>query len=112
MSGLNPTTLATNISDLAARNVEQRVKDLYALLQPAVDDFFRKMGISATFYADGTGASIALHASTKTLLTAMAQANPATGWPATYFSGEETRLGDTIMVNYADDASKRFNIGP
>ena len=113
MSGLDPTTLSgTNLPDIAARNVEGRVAALYAGIQPLVDDFFLKMGRTSTFYADGTGASLVLHADTIELLAAMSQADPSTGWPADYYSDEETRLGDKIMDEYEDQPTPLFGIGP
>ena len=107
------TLTSTNTPDIAARTVESRASAmLYAPIKAACEAFWAAFGLSYTFYADGTGASLVLHADTIELLAAMSQADPSTGWPADYYSDEETRLGDKIMDEYEDQPTPLFGIGP
>lgn len=109
---LDTTTLTgTNIPDIAARTVEGRAASLlYAPIKAACEAFWAAFGLSYTFYADGTGASLVLSTEAKALLTAMAATDPTTGWPAIYWSTAENAINSRIATDYADQATPLLDI--
>lgn len=97
------TLTSTNIPDIAARTVESRASAmLYAPIKAACEAFWAAFGLSYTFYADGTGASLVLSTEAKALLNAMAATDPSTGWPAIYWSTAENAINTRIATDYAD----------
>lgn len=95
------TLTGTNIPSIAARNVETRLKAVLDALQPAVEAFFTASGISATFYADGTGEILDLSTETVDLLTPIV-GNDWLNFPIAYWTAEEDRLNNTVMAEFPD----------
>lgn len=109
---LDTTTLTeTNIPNIAARNVESRIKTFLDGLKVLTEQFFAAQGIEADFYSDGTGAHLSLSSDTTDLLSPLVEDNASTGFPAAWWTAEEDRLNSNIESVYADMPDPVIGVG-
>ncbi len=111
---LDTTTLTgTNIPNIAARNVESRIKTFLDGLQVLTEQFFAASGIEATFY-DGGGSStdevLNVSADTSSLLGPISSSD-FRYFPASWWTAEEDRLNSNIESVYADMPDPVISVG-
>jgi len=98
---LDTTTLTgTNIPDIAARNVEQRIKTFLDGLQILTEAFFAAQGIEATFWDSTPYGDVSQSAHD---LLAPIQGNyMSDGFPKAWWDDEEGRLNAQVLTIFPD----------
>ena len=105
------TLTGTNIPSIAARNVERDLKTFLDAVQVAAEAFFVARNISASFYADGVGTSLALSSDAVALISPISEGSTADGFPEAWWTAEEDRLNESVMTEFPEDPTPIIAVG-
>lgn len=107
---LDTTTLTgTNIPNIAARNVETRIKTFLDGLKVLTEQFFAAQGIEAEFWNTTPYGDVSDEAGA--LLGPVAFNYMPDGFPASWWTAEEDRLNSNIESVYADMPDPVITVG-